>query len=79
MGITRQQEIAPPGPATAGDGRDVCQQCNIKHKSQTHRCRERTTKPMFIMRLEIALQGAHLKYREWAVGAYIYTNDIMLL
>lgn len=34
---------------------------------------------MFIMRLEIALQGAHLKYREWAVGAYIYTNDIMLL
>ena len=51
-------------------------QCNIKHQNQTHRCRECPHKPMFTLRVGTVMQGTHLKYREWAIGIYLYTNNI---
>ena len=51
-------------------------QCNIKHPSQSHRCRECPHKPMFTMRVGTVMEGTHLKYREWAIGIYLYTTNI---
>ena len=51
-------------------------QCNIKHPSQSHRCRECPHKPMFTMRVGTVMEGTHLNYREWAIGIYLYTTNI---
>lgn len=42
----------------------------------THRCRECVNKPMFTMRLGTAMQGTHLKDRDWAIGIYLYTSTV---
>lgn len=51
-------------------------QCNIKHSSQTHRCRDCPEKPQFTVRVGTIMHRAHLKYRVWAIGLYLYTTNI---
>ena len=51
-------------------------QCNIKHRSQTHRCRDCSNKPMFTVRVGTIMHRSHLTYQEWAVGLYLYTANI---
>ena len=65
----------PQGPCCPHCGSGNVQ-CNIRHQSQTHRCRECVNKPMFTMGVGTVMQGTHLKYREWAIGIYLYTTNI---
>ncbi|MYG37689.1 MAG: IS1595 family transposase [Synechococcus sp. SB0676_bin_10] len=65
----------PQGPCCPHCGSGNVQG-NIQHQSQTHRCRECTNKPMFTMGVGTVMQGTHLKYREWAMGIYLYTINI---
>ena len=49
---------------------------NIKHKSQTHRCRDCPDKPQFTVRVGTIMHRSHLSHREWAIGLYLYTSNI---
>ena len=51
-------------------------QCNIKHRSQTHRCRDCANKPMFTVRVGTIMHRSHLSHQEWAIGLYLYTSNI---
>ena len=54
-------------------------QCNIKHKTMTHRCRECMTgksKTMFTLRKGTVMEGTKMPYRAWAVGIYLFTTNI---
>lgn len=51
-------------------------QCNIKHKSQTHRCRDCRNKPMFTVRVGTIMHRSHLSHRAWAIGLYLYSSNI---
>ncbi len=54
-------------------------QCNIKHKTMTHRCREcmsGKSKTMFSIKTGTVMEGSNLKYRAWAVGIYLFTTNI---
>ncbi len=51
-------------------------QCNIKHKSQTHRCRDCANKTMFTVRVGTLMHRSHLSHREWAIGLYLYATNI---
>ncbi len=48
----------------------------ISHRSQTHRCRDCPDKKQFTVRVGTIMQGTHLKYREWAIGLYLYAANI---
>ncbi|GEM_PF-758584 len=51
-------------------------QCNISHKTMTHRCRDCHGKPMFTPRRGSVMEGSKLKYQTWAVGIYLYSVNI---
>ena len=51
-------------------------QCNIKHRSQTHRCRDCPNRVQFTVRVGTIMHRSHLTYREWAIGLYLYTANI---
>ena len=51
-------------------------QCNIKHKSMTHRCRDCEGKRMFSIKTGTVMEGSNLKYRIWAIGIYLFTTNI---
>ena len=54
-------------------------QSNIKHKTMTHRCREKgcdgKTK-MFSIKTGTVMEGSNLKYRAWAVGIYLFMTSL---
>ena len=66
------------------DGRPYCPRCGsenvqawIKHKTMTHRCREKACgKKMFSIKTGTVMEGSNLKYRAWAVGIYLFTTNI---
>ena len=51
-------------------------QCNIKHKTMTHRCRDCQGRPMFSIRTGTVMEGTKIKYRAWAVAIYLFTANI---
>ena len=51
-------------------------QCDIRHRPQTHRCRDCPDKPMFTVRVGTIMHRTHLKHREWAIGLYLYAANI---
>ena len=51
-------------------------QCWIKHPSQTHRCRDCESNPMFSVKTSTVMEGSNLKYRVWAVGIYLFATNI---
>ena len=65
----------PDGPCCLHCGTGNVQ-CGIKHKSMAHRCRECPKKPMFSIRIGTIMQGTRLKYREWAIGLYLYSTRL---
>ncbi len=54
-------------------------QSNIKHKTMTHRCREKgcdgKTK-MFSIKTGTVMEGSNLKYRAWAIGIYLFMTNL---
>ena len=65
----------PDGPRCPHCGSDNVQ-CNIKHKTMTHRCRDCDDKPMFSVRKGTIMEGSNLRLRVWAIGIYLYTTNI---
>ena len=51
-------------------------QCNIKHKTMTHRCRECQNRPMFSLKTGTLLEGSKLGYRKWAIAVYLLTTNL---
>ncbi len=51
-------------------------QCNIKHPTMTHRCRECEGKPLFSVKTGTAMEGSKIKYRHWAVGIYLFSTNL---
>lgn len=57
-------------------------QANIKHKTQTHRCRGCTSgkggksKTMFTLRTGTVMEGSKLTYRVWAIAIYLFMTNI---
>ena len=52
-------------------------QAGIKHKTMTHRCREKACgKKMFSIKTGTVMEASNLPYRAWAVGIYLFTTNI---
>ena len=54
-------------------------QCNIKHKTMTHRCRDccsGKSRTMFSIKTGTVMEGSNLKYRPWAIGIYMFMTNI---
>ena len=51
-------------------------QCNIKHRSKTHRCRDCANKPQFAVRIGTIIHETQLKFREWTIGLCLYAANI---
>jgi len=51
-------------------------QCWIKHKSQTHRCRNCPKRPLFSVKTNTVMEDSNLQYRHWAVAVYLFTANI---
>ena len=51
-------------------------QCNIKHKTMTHRCRECPNRRMFSLKTGTILEGTKLSYQVWAIAIYLMTTGI---
>ena len=51
-------------------------QCNIKHKTMTHRCRDCPTRPFFSLKTGTVMQGSKLGYQVWAIATYLITTNI---
>ena len=65
----------PDGPHCPYCG-SINVQCDIKHKTMSHRCRDCKGKPMFSIRTGTVMEGSNLKYRVWAVGIYLFTTNL---
>ena len=65
----------PTGPRCPDCGsQDV--QCEIKHKTMTHRCRTCPEKRMFSVKTGTPMEGSNLPYRVWAVAIYLFLANI---
>lgn len=65
----------PEGPRCPHCGTNNVQ-CNIKHPTMTHRCRECEGKPLFSVKTGTAMEGSKIKYRHWAVGIYLFSTNL---
>ena len=66
----------PDGPHCPRCG-SVNVQTGIKHKTMTHRCREKACgKRMFSIKTGTVMEASNLPYRAWAVGIYLFTTNI---
>ena len=65
----------PDGPYCPRCGTDNVQ-CNIKHPTMTHRCRECKGKPMFSVKTGTIMEKSKITYRQWAVGGYLFSTNL---
>ena len=50
-------------------------QCNIKHQTMTHRCRDCENRPMFSIRTGTLMEGSKLEFQKWAFAIYLMTTS----
>jgi len=67
--------VWPEGPHCPHCG-SLNVQCNIKHKSMTHRCRDCQGKPRFSVKTGTVMQSSKLGYQTWAIAAYLVTTGL---
>ncbi len=67
--------VWPDGPRCPHCGSDNVQ-CNIKHHSMTHRCRDCADKPRFSVKTGTVMQSSKLGYQTWAIAAYLVTTSL---
>ena len=67
--------IWPDGPRCPACG-SANVQCNIAHKSMTHRCRDCADKPRFSVKTGTVMQSSKLGYQTWAIAAYLVTTSL---
>lgn len=51
-------------------------QCNIKHKTMTHRCRDCEGHPMLSLKAGNIMEGSKLGYQTWAIAIYLVTTNL---
>ena len=51
-------------------------QCDIKHKTMTHRCRECEGKPRFSLKTGNIMEGSKLGYQTWAIAVYLVATNL---
>ncbi len=51
-------------------------QCNIKHPTMTHRCRDCPKRRMFSLKSRTVMQGSPLGYQTWAIAIYLVTTSL---
>ena len=51
-------------------------QCNIRHKTMTHRCRDCQGRPMFSLKTGNIMEGSKLDYQKWAIATYLVTTNL---
>ena len=51
-------------------------QCDIKHKTMTHRCRDCDGRPMFSLKTGNIMEGSKLGYQTWAIAIYLVTTSL---
>lgn len=51
-------------------------QCNIKHNTMTHRCRDCPNRPQFSLKTGTIMQSSNLGYRDWAIAIYLLAANI---
>ena len=51
-------------------------QTGIKHKTMTHRCREKECGKRFSVKVKSVMESSPLDYQTWAIAIYILTTDI---
>ena len=62
-----EAQIWPDRPYCPHCGTDNVQ-CDIRHKTMTHRCRECPNRPQFNMKTGTVMQGTKLGYQRWAIA-----------
>ena len=57
-----------------------CRSANVTevrgHRSQTHRCRDCSGRPLFSLRTGTVMAGSNLGYRVWAIGIYLFCTNL---
>ncbi|MYG10903.1 MAG: IS1595 family transposase [Rhodobacteraceae bacterium] len=51
-------------------------QCNVKHPTQTHRCRDCSNKPFFSVKTGTIMHKSNLDYQTWAIAIYMFTTNL---
>ena len=51
-------------------------QCNVKHPTQTHRCRDCPKKTFFSVKTGTIMHKSHLDYQTWAIAVYMFTTNL---
>lgn len=51
-------------------------QCDVKHPTMTHRCRECRNRPLFSMKTGTLMEGSKLGYQTWAFAVYLVTTNL---
>ncbi|MXX91529.1 MAG: transposase [Boseongicola sp. SB0677_bin_26] len=54
-------------------------QCDIKHKTMAHRCRDcysGKSRTLFSTKTGTVMEGSNLKCRPWAIGIYMFMTKI---
>jgi len=69
------KERWPDGPRCPHCGTDNVQ-CDIRHPTMTHRCRECIGKPMFSVKTGTVMEKSNIRYRQWAVGIYLFSTNL---
>jgi len=70
-----ERQIWPDGPVCPHCGTHNVQ-CDINHKTMTHRCRECEDKPMFSVKKGSIMEGSNIPYRKWAIAIYLFTTSL---
>ena len=65
----------PEGPYCPHRGSENVQ-CDIKHRTMTHRCRDCPDKRMFSLKTGTVMEGSKLGYRVWAIAVYLVTTNL---
>jgi len=68
-------QMWPDGPVCPHCGTHNVQ-CDINHKTMTHRCRECDDKPMFSVKKGSIMEGSNIPYRKWAIAVYLFTTSL---
>lgn len=51
-------------------------QSNVKHPTQTHRCRDCKNKPFFSVKTNTIMHKSNLDYQTWAITVYMFTTNL---
>ena len=70
-----ESQFWPNGPFCPDCG-SLNVQCDIKHNTMTHRCRDCPERPMFTLRKGTVMEGTKLKYRLWAIAIYLFLTNL---